>query len=313
MASHATSQGPGAFSAAALRRALLLPLALSASAGIVALALTAHVHDAVTREDCEMLVTVAAMSIATALAVIFVGRRLKVLSGALGDALHSAEQTSHLKDEFMATLSHELKTPINAVLGWTTLLRRRADDPATVSRAVERIDRNARRQARLIDDMVDMFCIATGQLTLSFSPVDVASAVEWTVGRARQAAQTKGVSVVQGGANDLGAVWGDPRRVRQILGNLLDHAVKATDSGGHVMVEARSAPDSVQLRVSDTRRGAPEAGPGLTLTIVHRLVALHGGTFHVESPGDSGGETFVVTLPPAPCAPAARIAGHAGA
>jgi signal transduction histidine kinase len=273
----------------------------------------------VRRRFAEMLALVAVLSVVLGVVVaIYVRRDLVVVSKAFSEKLDAEQETSRIKDDFVATLSHELKTPINAILGWTTLLRRRSEDAVTRRRALDRIERNARKQARLVDDIVDMSCIVTGKLALSCHSLDVLSIVESAVASAQAAAEMKGIRIVLAVAADAGSIWGDARRVRQVLVNLVDNAVKFAPSGGRVIVGATRAGDAVQLRVSDSGQGVPtdfvpyafgafrqsdssasrtHGGLGLGLAIVRRLVELHGGSVAVQSPGEAGGATFVVTLP----------------
>ncbi len=279
---------------------------------------------AMRRRFAEMLALVAVLSVVLGVVVaIFVRRDLVVVSKSFTRELDAEQETGRLKDEFVATLSHELKTPINAILGWTTLLQRRPDDPVTTRRALDRIERNARKQARLVDDIVDMSCIVTGQLRLSLHPVDVASIIESAVRSAQATADMKGVQVSVAVAGDAGLIRADARRVRQILVNLVDNAVKYAPTRGRVIVGATRSGNAVQLRVSDSGQGLPRdfvphafeafrqsessssrahGGLGLGLAIVQRLVGMHGGTVNVQSPGEAGGATFVVTLPGVPSA-----------
>ncbi len=280
---------------------------------------------AVRHRFAVMLMLVAVLSVALgAAAAVYVRRDLAIVAKAFAQKLNEEQEASRVKDEFVAALSHELKTPINAVLGWTTLLRRRCDDPITVRRAIDRIERNARKQARLVDDIVDMSCIVTGKLTLSRESVDVPSALESAVASRRAAAETKGVRIVLAVGDDAGAIWGDAGRVRQILENMIDSAVKFAPHGGRVFVGATRLGNAVQLRVSDEgnapsaalaqqasgalRRAEPASSRspgsfGLGLAIARQLVELLGGTVDVKNPGEAGGATFAVTLPSA--------AGHA--
>jgi signal transduction histidine kinase len=273
---------------------------------------------AVRRGFQGVLVLVSVLSVLLGLVVaLYVRRDLAGVSRAFAAALDAARQTNRLKDEFVATLSHELRTPINAIMGWTTLSRRRRDDPAIVTRALDTIDRNARRQSRLIDQVLDMSSIVAGRLTLSPDTLDVASTLGSVIAHTQDAAHAKGIQISMA-TDHAGAVWGDPARVRQIMVNLVDNAVKFTPPGGNVVVGARQVGDSVELRVSDSGDGLsrdflPNAfepfrqedasatrkhgGLGLGLTIAQRLVELQGGTVRVVSPGEAGGATFVVTLP----------------
>ncbi len=274
---------------------------------------------AVRRRFVEMLAFVAVLSVLLGVAVaVYVRRDLVVLAEAFSKKLDAEQETNRIKDDFVATLSHELKTPINAILGWTTLLRHRPDDPLTIRRGLDRIERNARRQAKLVDDIVDMSGIVTGKLSLRWQSLDVLAVVVSAVASGQAAAEAKGIRIEVDVAPDAGLLWGDDRRVRQILGNLLDNAIKFAPAGGRVIVGARRTRDTIELRVSDSGQGLsndflPHAfgtfrqsessatrahgGLGLGLAIVRRLAEMHGGTVAVEGRGEAGGATFRVTLP----------------
>jgi signal transduction histidine kinase len=272
----------------------------------------------VRRRFAEMLALVAVLSVVLGVVVAgYVRRDLVIVSKAFSERLDAEQEISRIKDDFVATLSHELKTPINAILGWTTLLRRRSDDAVTVRRALDRIERNARKQAKLVDDIVDMSCIVTGKLSMCWQSLELQPVVDSAVAEVRATAEMKKVRTDFSVDADAGPLWGDAQRVHQILVNLIDNAVKFAPAGGHVVVRARRAGDAVELRVSDNGHGIPNdfvphafgafrqgessasrayGGLGLGLAIVRRLVDLHGGTVRVESPGEVGGATFVVTL-----------------
>jgi signal transduction histidine kinase/CheY-like chemotaxis protein len=253
----------------------------------------------------------------------------KLIEEALGKALEreqhargQAELASRTKDEFLATLSHELRTPLNAILGWATMLRREGATPAQVGQGAEVIERNARAQARIIEDLLDMSAIISGKVRLEVEKVDLASIVRAGIETARPTADAKGVSL--GEQIDLMAgaqVRGDPHRLQQVLWNLLTNAIKFTPCGGRVEVRLVPVDGRAEISVSDTGEGiAPEflpfvfdrfrqadasttrrhGGLGLGLSIVKQLVELHGGTVRVESAGQGKGSTFTVTLPVTP-------------
>jgi len=234
------------------------------------------------------------------------------------EARDEAEEASRLKDEFLGTISHELRTPLNAILGWTALLRRRPEDPETRARAVDTIDRNARAQAHLVDDMLDVSRIVTGELAIRVGPIDFGAAVAGAVDALRPAAQARHLGVEVDVPPSVRPMRGDRARLQQVVWNLVSNAVKFTPAGGRVLVSARRQGDAIELRVSDSGPGIPEdllphlferfrqgdssptrrhGGLGLGLAIVRHLVELHGGTVRAESPGDLGGATIVVRLP----------------
>ena len=228
-----------------------------------------------------------------------------------------AEAASVAKDEFLAILSHELRTPLNAMLGWVRMLRTEKLDPATVSRALEVIERNTVLQARLIEDLLDVSRIVAGTLHLELQPVRIAPVIEVTVATMRPTAEAKGVVLKSALGEPAGPVRGDPGRLQQIIWNLVSNAIKFTPSGGRVEVRLTPEGSAVEISVRDTgkgitaeqlphvfsRFGAAHAstqshgGMGLGLSIVRHLVELHGGTVRAESPGPGQGATFTVTLP----------------
>ncbi len=229
-----------------------------------------------------------------------------------------AREASRLKDEFIATVSHELRTPMTAILGWTAMLPARSGDPAALRRGLEVIERNARAQARLIDDVLDVSRIVTGKLHLAVATVDLAAVVRTALDTVGPRAQTKGVGLVVEVPADLGTLVGDPDRLQQVVWNLTWNAVKFTPRGGTVTVRGERSGDAVTLVVADTGEGiAPEflphvferfrqadssstrshGGLGLGLAITRHLVGLHGGTVRAESGGAGQGATFTVTLP----------------
>ncbi|HEX8756641.1 MAG TPA: hybrid sensor histidine kinase/response regulator [Steroidobacteraceae bacterium] len=229
-----------------------------------------------------------------------------------------AEELSRLKDEFLATMSHELRTPLNAIFGWITLLRTRRLDEATQARALETIERNARAQKRLIEDLLDVSRIVTGKITLELGDVVPGRVIEAAVATMQPAAQAKEVSIVPLLGEVTGTVRGDSARLQQIVCNLLSNAVKFTPQGGRIEVELAMSGDQVQISVADTGQGIkPEflphvfdqfrqedgsisrrhSGLGLGLAIVRHLVELHSGTVEALSEGEGRGARFVVRLP----------------
>jgi signal transduction histidine kinase/ActR/RegA family two-component response regulator len=226
---------------------------------------------------------------------------------------------NRLKDEFLATLSHELRTPLNAVLGWTRVLRSTVVPRNTQDRALESIERNARAQARLIEDLLEVSRIVTGKLRLQVRPTDLATIVDSAVEVSQPAAAAKRITI----HTDVGVrpamTTGDPDRLQQVVWNLLSNAVKFTPQGGEVSIALRRE-DGFTITVKDTGIGIdPEfvqhmfepfrqadgstsrehGGLGLGLAIVRQIVELHGGTVAAESAGSGHGAAFRVHLPSA--------------
>jgi signal transduction histidine kinase len=229
-----------------------------------------------------------------------------------------AEELSRLKDEFLATMSHELRTPLNAIFGWITLLRTRRLDEPTQERALETIERNARAQKRLIEDLLDVSRIVTGKVALELVTVDPRRVVEAALETMHPAAQTKGLKIVPLLDISAGTVRGDFARLQQIVCNLLSNAIKFTDSGGHVEVCLARRNGEVEISVADSGQGIkPEflplvfdrfrqedgsisrrhGGLGLGLAIVRHLVELHAGSVEAQSSGEGKGAKFIVRLP----------------
>ncbi len=234
------------------------------------------------------------------------------------DARAEAERVGRLKDEFLATLSHELRTPLNAILGWSQVIRRKPMGPEQQRAALETIERNARAQAELINDLLDMSRIVSGRIRLDVQNVDLGQLVATAAESLRPAAEAKKIEVR--GASDVPAalVPGDPVRLHQVVWNLLNNAIKFTPRRGRIDLRLQRSGPNVDLVVSDTGVGiAPDflphifepfrqqdasttrrhAGVGLGLSIVKQLVELHGGTVTATSAGEGHGATFVVTLP----------------
>jgi signal transduction histidine kinase/DNA-binding response OmpR family regulator len=238
-----------------------------------------------------------------------------------------AEAANRTKDQFLATLSHELRTPLTALVGWVRLLKAGQLDEGLRLRALESIDRNTRAQAQLVDDLLDVSRIVTGQLRLETRLVDPAAIVNAALDGVRPAAGLKGIDL-QATLAPIPPVVADPDRLHQVLANLLGNALKFTPEGGRVHVDLAHAGDRVEITVRDNGQGIgpdflphvfdrfrqadmtttkPHGGLGLGLAIVRHLVELHGGTVRAQSPGEGQGAAFTVTLPaePAPKVPGA--------
>jgi len=233
-------------------------------------------------------------------------------------ARKQSEEANRIKDEFLATLSHELRTPLTAMLGWLTILRTQRLDDETATHALDTIERNAKVQAELIEDLVDVSRIVGGKLNLDVRPVDLLPIIEAAVDIVRPAADARGVRIEVESEPAIGPVSGDPARLQQVIWNLLSNAVKFTARGGHVRVYLRRTESSAEVVVADTGKGIhpdflprvferfrqaepsltrSHGGLGLGLAIVRHLVELHGGTVRAESPGENQGATFTIRLP----------------
>jgi signal transduction histidine kinase/ActR/RegA family two-component response regulator len=244
---------------------------------------------------------------------------LRASARALQEREAQANAANRAKDEFLATLSHELRTPLNVVLGWVGMLRKRMMTEERAAQALEIIERNARQQAELIDDLLDISRIITGKLHLDLTPLDFAVIVSTVAESLRPGAEAKGVTL-RVNVPDKATVKGDPDRLRQTVWNLVANALKFTPAGGSVSVELTCAPPQVTLSVRDTGVGISaeflprvfdrfqqadssttraHSGMGLGLAIVRELVELHGGTVEAHSAGLGHGATFTVSLPAA--------------
>jgi signal transduction histidine kinase/CheY-like chemotaxis protein len=248
--------------------------------------------------------------------------RARQAAEAAADALRRSEEdlrtSNRTKDEFLATLSHELRTPLNAILGWTHMFRTGQLTPARRDDALAIIERNARTQARLIEDLLDVSRIITGKLRLDLSLVPLNPALDEAVSTVRPAAGAKGVTLAWSPDGAAGTVYAAPERLQQIVWNLLSNAIKFTPAGGRVELYTTRTASAVRIVVRDTGAGiAPSflphvferfrqadssttrthSGVGLGLAIVRHLVELHGGTIEAASEGPGRGATFTVTLP----------------
>jgi PAS domain S-box-containing protein len=242
-----------------------------------------------------------------------------------------AEEASRLKDEFLATVSHELRTPLTSILGWAHLLRTGPFTAGEAANALEIIERNARAQSQLIDDLLDVSRIITGKLRVDLRHVDPISFVEAAIEAVRPAAEAKGIRVQKIMDTGVSSVSGDPGRLQQVIWNLLSNAIKFTARGGNVQVRLERVNSHIEIAVSDTGAGiTPEflphvfdrfrqadqrttrkyGGMGLGLSIVRHLVELHGGTVRAESTGEGQGAVFTVLLPVAPVYQAAIQGGR---
>ncbi|HVG20965.1 MAG TPA: ATP-binding protein [Blastocatellia bacterium] len=234
------------------------------------------------------------------------------------EARAEAEAANRLKDEFLSTLSHELRTPLTSIIGWAGLLRSGQLTGEVQAQAMETIQRNAKVQSQLIDDLLDVSRIISGKLLLNMQDVRLATVVADSIEAVRPTAAAKGIRLTHECEPGAGIVSGDAARLQQIAWNLLSNAVKFTPEGGHVFARLESVGGQIVFSVSDTGRGIPaeflphvfdrfrqadsattrvHGGLGLGLAIVRHLVEMHGGSVRAESPGVDKGATFSVTFP----------------
>ncbi|HET9711844.1 MAG TPA: HAMP domain-containing sensor histidine kinase, partial [Pyrinomonadaceae bacterium] len=233
-------------------------------------------------------------------------------------ARSEAEAANRIKDEFLATLSHELRTPLTSLLGWSSVLREARRDEKVLNQGLEAIDRNARVQAQLIDDLLDVSRIVSGKLNLDVRPLDISSVTRAAINVVRPAADAKSIKLDYWAQPGLGAISADSGRLQQIIWNLLSNAVKFTPHGGQICVRLDQDGSDARISVKDTGQGIdPEflprvfdrfrqadssttrsfGGLGLGLAIVRHLVELHGGTVSAHSDGVNKGATFSATFP----------------
>jgi len=236
-------------------------------------------------------------------------------------ARREAERANRLKDEFLATLSHELRTPVTAILGWARMVRSGKLDQPACERALEIIERNAKAQVQLIEEILDVSRIIGGKLRLEVQPVSLPEIIEAAMDAIRPAAEARGIRLQTAIDPKAGAVLGDPERLDQVVRNLLSNAIKFTPKGGRVGIRLERIGAHMEITVSDTGQGIPadflphvferfrqadasfarsQGGLGLGLAIVRHVVELHGGTVRANSPGKAQGAIFTVRLPPAP-------------
>ncbi|MEP0983051.1 response regulator [Leptolyngbya sp. FACHB-17] len=239
-----------------------------------------------------------------------------------------SQEANRIKDEFLAMLSHELRSPLNAIIGWLSLLRSRQFDGATTTRALETVERNAKAQARLVEDLLDVSRVLQGKLRLTLRPLELLPVVEAAIDTVRPTAEAKNIQLHLALDPQIGKVSGDAERLQQVIWNLMSNAVKFTPKGGRVEVKLEKAGTDAdgqsalafdaQITVSDTGQGIKSeflpyvfdrfrqadssitrthGGLGLGLAIVRHLVDLHGGQVFADSAGEGRGATFTVRLP----------------
>jgi signal transduction histidine kinase/ActR/RegA family two-component response regulator len=247
-------------------------------------------------------------------------------------AREQAELASRTKDEFLATLSHELRTPLSAILGWVHLLKARAPTAADIAKGVEVIERNARAQAKLIDELLDMSRIIAGSVYLDLQPVAPGAVIEAAIASIQPAADAKSIAIERSIDAETGPVFGDPHRLLQIVWNLLSNAVKFTHAGGTIRVEMRAEGEAIRIDVIDDGEGIPveflpfvfdrfrqadgsiarrHGGLGLGLAIVRNLVQLHHGSVHLASEGVGRGTALTVLVPLMPASAIERFLADA--
>lgn len=288
---------------------LVVPMMLKNEV-IGTLEVQAHENEAFSREHAITLEMVANLS---AVAIENV-RLLEVEAG----ARHVAEEANRAKDEFLSVLSHELRTPLNAIFGWTRMLKSGALDVRLKDQAIETIERNARLQNNLIEDLLDVSRIVSGKMRLECSKVNFVSIVENCVETSRPLAADKEIELVFHTQTPSLEVYGDTTRLQQVINNLLSNAIKFTLPGGRVSVNSTGRNEKARLQITDTGIGISKdflpfifdrfkqadsttrrahSGLGLGMTIVRHLTNLHGGQIEVSSEGENRGSTFVIELP----------------
>jgi PAS domain S-box-containing protein len=233
-------------------------------------------------------------------------------------ARSEAERSNQLKDEFLATLSHELRNPLNAILGWAEVLKRSPSVPPELTKGIEAIERNSRVQSHLISDLLDFAGIRFGKMRLERTRIDPALALRAAIDVVSGQAESRGVSLRLQPLGERVAVFGDEARLQQVFWNLLTNAIKFTPRGGRVEISARKDAGTFEVAIADTGRGISAeflprlfdrfsqqdsgsaknfAGLGIGLTIVRHLVTMHGGTIQVASEGEGRGSCFTVRIP----------------
>ena len=229
-----------------------------------------------------------------------------------------AEAAGRVKDEFLATVSHELRTPLSAILGWATMLNKGKLEPAMASRGIESIERNAKAQAQLIEDLLDVSRIIAGKVRLDIKPVVLSAIIDEALDAVRPAAEAKSIRLKVNIDSDADQLRADPARLQQIIWNLVSNSIKFTPARGEVTINARRSASAAEISVSDTGEGInptflpyvfdrfqqadssmtrKHGGLGLGLAITRHLVEMHGGTIEAQSEGEGQGATFTVKLP----------------
>ncbi|MFN6963102.1 MAG: ATP-binding protein [Pyrinomonadaceae bacterium] len=233
-------------------------------------------------------------------------------------ARDEAVEANRAKDFFLAFVSHEMRSPLNAILGWAKILLTKQVDEATRRNALETIERSARAQSKLINDLVDSARVASGKISLEFRPTNLYEVVKVSFNAQKPAAEARNIDLEFNFNTDEAVVFGDANRLQQVFNNLITNAIKFTDDGGRITVDLTAGEDTVEVRVADNGRGiSPEALPnifkqfsqgdpsndirkgglGLGLSIANILISKHGGTVQAMSQGLGHGSTFVVRLP----------------
>jgi PAS domain S-box-containing protein len=236
-------------------------------------------------------------------------------------ARQDAEQANRLKDEFLATLSHELRSPLNAIVGWVHILKRNAEKDSELTRGLETIERNVRSQTQIINDLLDMSRIMTGKVQLNVRGLSLHRAIQAAVDAVRPGAESKSIQLTIALDPGIDRVRGDPNRLHQVIWNLLTNALKFTPGGGAIHVSLERTDEHIEISVRDSGVGIPVGflpyvfdrfrqadasttrpygGLGLGLSIVKNLIELHGGTVRAKSAGEGQGATFTLSLPLSP-------------
>lgn len=233
-------------------------------------------------------------------------------------ARERAEEANKAKDDFLAILSHELRSPLNVILGWSRLLRSNQHNDEMFNKAVDTIERSALMQAKFVEDLLDVNRIVSGTIRVTMRPLDLNAIVASAIDGMRPVADAKSVSIGSQTAAEILTINGDSERLLQIVNNILNNAVKFTPDGGRIFVDLKKAGSHARITVSDTGQGihkdflplvferyrqgsdtmtSRKSGLGLGLAIVRHLTEMHGGTVSAESDGEGRGSTFTILLP----------------
>ena len=292
----------------ALRHLLAVPI-LRGREVVAVLSVSRRAGRPFTQADRDLFVAVAHQT-----ALSFENARLYAETVRLRKA---AEHATLAKDQFLARVSHDLRNPLTSILGWASLLRDNRQDPTHITKGIDVIERNARAQVQLIEDLLDVSRISSGKMRLELATQAVQEAIEQALDTARLVADAKGVHIRVSIDREVGIIAVDPDRFRQVVWNLVSNAVKFTPAGGTVSVSAQRAVSQLHVVVADTGCGISAnflphvfesfeqaaqgarrtSGLGLGLAIVRHIVELHGGTVHVESDGEGRGSRFTVSIP----------------
>ncbi len=306
----AVSRNPQILRGIEMRGWLAAPLTSRDGRNLGLIQISEKYEDEFTEQDEAILVQLAQM-----VSIAVENRRLFRLEQSAREA---AENAARAKDEFLAIISHKLRTPLNAMLGWAWVLQRQKGGAETVARAAEIIERNARAQARLVEELLEASRVSAGKLRLDFRPLEIVTLVDAVYGNLRPAAEAKGVELKVKIDPQIGMITGDRDRLQQVIWNLISNAIRFTPEGGHVETSLECDGGDIRLTVSDTGKGisaealpvvfdpfhqgvAPgvprPGGLGLGLAMVRHLVEMHGGSVSASSLGEGCGATFTVNLP----------------